>query len=380
MVVNHFLRWIDTASVAERAAAAAALARAYIGPELEFEDRCAAEAALTLLLDDPSPKVRYALAEALALSRLAPLQVIHALVADHPEIADLVIKRSPLLTDGDLIDRVTTCEEPVQRSIAERPNVSKAVAAALAEVGAAPACLALLRNEGADIAALSFRRIAERHGDVARLREAMLADPRLPADCRHLLLQKLATALKGSRLVLALVGKERGERITRDACLKASLVLIDRTAAEDHAALVEHLRLRGEITASFVVRLVAHGKIDFFGAVLSALTGKDMGRIRALLSGGRDLALRALFRAAGLAESTHDVIVRALMVWREVANGKRVAGTQEVSWLMLEALGATPGRPGPAPRQAELAALVRSIHLDALRENARGHALAIAAA
>ena len=35
---------------------------------------------------------------------------------------------------------------------------------------------------------------------------------------------------------------------------------------------------------------------------------------------------------------------------------------------------------GGAGAQSDLAALMKSIHLDALRENARGHALAIAAA
>ena len=59
MVVSHFLKWIYTAKAGERAAAAGALARAYVDRDLPFEDRCAAEAALTLLLDDPSAKVRH---------------------------------------------------------------------------------------------------------------------------------------------------------------------------------------------------------------------------------------------------------------------------------------------------------------------------------
>ena len=131
MVVSHFLRWIDTARVSQRAAGAAALARAYVASELAFEDRCAAEAALTYLLDDPSAKVRYALAEALAIHRLAPLQIIHALASDQDEIADLVLKRSPLLTDGDLIDRIAMGTEGVQCSIAGRALVSKSVAPVL---------------------------------------------------------------------------------------------------------------------------------------------------------------------------------------------------------------------------------------------------------
>ena len=380
MVINHFLRWVETARVSERAAAASALAKAYVARELAFEDRCAAEAALTFLLDDPSAKVRYALAEALAMHRLAPPQIIHVLASDRDDIADLVLTRSPLLADGDLIDRVAAGTEGVQRSIAGRASVSKSVAAAVAEVGCADACLVLLGNDGADIATLSFRRMAERFGAMPKLREAMLADRRLPADCRHLLLVKLGAALKDAPLVVALMGRARGERIMREACIRASLTLIDRTRADEHEALVEHLRLAGDLTTAFIIRMVAHGKIDFFASVLGTLAGREAARVRTLLAGGRDLALAALFRNAGLPERAHGVILQALKIWREVANGRRVAGAQEVSWLMLKSLNACPGQSGPADHHAELAGLIRSIHLEVLRENARGHARALSAA
>ncbi len=373
MVVSHFLKWLSTARVSERAAAAAALARAYVDRELPFEDRCAAEAALTLLLDDASSKVRQSMAEALAMSRHAPVQIIAALASDQPEVAGPVLACSPLLTDTDLIDRVATGQKATQKLIAGRPVVSMTVSAALAEIGDAEACAALLANGGADIASLSFRRMAERHGHLAAVREALIVDARLPADCRHMLLVKLGETLKGSPLVQALMGAARADRIMRDACVKASLMLIEGTCAEEHAALVEHLRLRGDLTASFLVRTIAHGKVDFFGSALVALTGRAQHHVRALLAGGHDIALKALLAAAGLAATTHAVLLRALKVWREVANGKRTAGVQEVSWLMLKELGGQGA-------EGDLAALVKKIHLDALRENARGHALAIAAA
>ena len=65
------------------------------------------------------------------------------------------------------------------------------VAAAIAEIAGPKACIILLANSGADIASLSFRRMAERHGHIAALREALIADARLPADFRHMLLAKL---------------------------------------------------------------------------------------------------------------------------------------------------------------------------------------------
>lgn len=373
MSVERFLKWIDTARVAERAAAAAALARAYVQKELPFEDRCAAEAALTLLLDDPSAKVRAAMAEVLSMSRHAPLQVVSVLADDQPEVAGPILARSPLLTDADLIDRVASGSAVTQKLIADRPAVSMALAAAIAEVGETEACVLLLANTGADIASLSFRRMAERHGDLALVREALIADPRLPSDCRHMLLVKVGEALKRSPLIAALMSPARAERVMREACVKASMTLIEGTRSDEHAALIEHLRLRGDLTASFLIRTVAHGKVDFFGAVMVALSGQAEARVRALLAGGHDTALSALFRSAGLAAATHRVMLVALKVWREVANGKRVAGAQEVSWLMLKELG-------DAPASSDLAGLLKSIHIEALRDNARRHALAIAAA
>jgi uncharacterized protein (DUF2336 family) len=380
MVVAQFLKWIDTAKVSERAAAAAALGRAYLSPEISFEDRCAAEAALTLLLEDPSWKVRYALAETLSISRHAPAQVISALAADQPDVATIVLARSPVLTDADLIDRVAAGGEKAQCAIAMRPAISMAVAAALAEVGTAEACRQLLLNQGAEIAALSYRRLAERHGDDGAVREAMLADPKLPADCRHTLVMKVGEALKGAPIVIALMGHARAGRITREACVKASVTLIERTSPAEHGALVEHLRMRGELTPGFIVRTVALGKIDFFGAVLVSLTGQNAERVRSLLAGGRDNAVAALLRAAKLPRSMDAALLTALGVWRDVANGKRLAGAQEVTWLMLKAINAAPGQSGAAEDARELASLLKSIHLDELRANARGHALAIAAA
>jgi len=377
-VIQHFLKWVRTAKASERAAAAAALARAYIQKELAFEDRMAAEAALTLLLDDPSAKVRLALSETLSLSRRAPAQVVAALAADQPEVAAPILVRSPLLSDTDLVDRVAAGDPMVQLLVAGRPRLSLALAAAIAEVGTAAACQALLANGGAQIAALSFRRIIERHGERSALRRALVARQDLPSDCRHMLVIRVGEALSAAPFVQALIGPERAEKLAQEACVKASVALIEATDRREHAALVEHLRLRGDLTSSFLVRTVAYGKVDFFGAALVALSKQNEARIQSLLAGGREAALTALFSRAGLKPVTHAPLLAALRIWREIAKGRRIAGPQEVSWHMLEALE-TASAGSQADREA-LAGLLRRIHLQALRENARAQALALAAA
>ena len=108
MIVRQFLHWIRTAPAAERGDATSALARAYLYSDLTPDDRAAAEGALIMLLDDPSPLVRAELARALAFSEQAPPPVILGLASDQPEVASWVLEHSPLLVDADLVDAVAT--------------------------------------------------------------------------------------------------------------------------------------------------------------------------------------------------------------------------------------------------------------------------------
>ncbi len=135
MSIQHYLKMIDNASVAQRCHAAAALAHTYLQTDLDFDERCSTEAVLTLLLDDPSPKVRLALAEAFSTSAHAPVHIVASLARDQIEVATYILGRSTSLSDADLIDCVAGGCGEAQRIIAARPRVSFAVSAAIIEIG-----------------------------------------------------------------------------------------------------------------------------------------------------------------------------------------------------------------------------------------------------
>ena len=123
MIVRHFLDWVRTAPAGKRAEATAALARAYLYSDLSADDAAAAEGAMLMLLDDPSPLVRRALADALAASPSAPPAVMMALAADQPQIAAPVLALSPLFVDADLVNAVATGNEEIQIAIASRSGL-----------------------------------------------------------------------------------------------------------------------------------------------------------------------------------------------------------------------------------------------------------------
>src|ERR1700759_4749951 len=108
MIVRQFISWIKTAPAGERAEATRALARAWLISDLTEEDRAASEGALLMLLDDPSPLVRQAMAEVFARSFDAPAAIVQALSLDQPSVALPVLEHSPLLIDADLVDIVST--------------------------------------------------------------------------------------------------------------------------------------------------------------------------------------------------------------------------------------------------------------------------------
>src|SRR5690606_38445259 len=125
----------------------------------------------------------------------APRVVVHALAADQPEVALPVLERSPLLLEDDLVDLVATGHREAQITIAGRPMLPPSIAAAIAEVAVAEACLTLLENANAAIPAFSIDRIVERFGHLAAIRENLTARHDLPMATRQALLSKLSRTL-----------------------------------------------------------------------------------------------------------------------------------------------------------------------------------------
>src|SRR6478672_11597178 len=120
MIVRQFLHWVRQAPPGERAEATSALARAYLYSDLSPDDLAAAEGAMIMLLDDPSPLVRRALSDAFASADKAPRIVVHALASDQADVALPVLAHSPMLDEDDLVDLIGNGEADVQVAIAGR--------------------------------------------------------------------------------------------------------------------------------------------------------------------------------------------------------------------------------------------------------------------
>jgi uncharacterized protein (DUF2336 family) len=369
MIVRQFLQWVRTAPAGLRAEATGALARAYLYSDLSEDDRSAAEGAMVMLLDDTSPMVRRALAEALGSSLEAPPAVIHALANDQPEIAAIVLERSELFIDADLVEIVATGEIAIQTAIASRPWLQRSVAAAIAEVGAAEACLTLVENPDADIAPFSVDRIAERHGQLAAIREALLSRDDLPASTRQALVAKLSEAL-----VEFVTGREwlapaRAQRVAREACEKAT-VTIAAAVPDESAALARHLRSTGQLTVGLILRAVLSGNISLFAGALAELSGMPAMRVRAIVQDRSTASFRALYEKAGLPASTYPAFREAVAMLRDRRYAHEIGGLGRLKRRLIERVLESCAR-SELGEIEPLLMLLRRFATEAAREEAR---------
>jgi uncharacterized protein (DUF2336 family) len=321
--IENFLRWARQAPVVARASAARQLARAYLWPGLPENERYEAEVAMTVLLDDTAIEVRMALAEALSRSDKAPAHVVTALAADAEPIALTMAARSPVILDSELVDMVAIRGEQMQVAIAGRPFLSRAVSAAIGEVGSSDACRALVSNPGARVPRFTLDRIVSRFGDSPELRSALLERRDLPLEVRQVLLGKLAEALRELIVAHGWTTPERAETVTRDAHECATIAASFEAPAENMPALVAQL-IEGEaLTPAFMIRAVAAGQTLLFETALSALANVPRGRVSALIASGRTSNLRALLQKAKLPQKTFPVFAAAIDVIRkgEVGEG-----------------------------------------------------------
>src|SRR5258705_2203485 len=283
MIVRQFISWIRTAPAGERAEATRALARAWLISDLSNDDRVGAEGALLMLLDDPSPLVRQAMAEAFARNAEAPAAIVRALSADQPSVALPVLEHSPLLIDADLVDIVATGNDEVQCAVARRVQLPASVCAAIAEVGSASAALELIENPYAALAPFSWDRIVERHGHLAAIRESMLVLDGLPAATRMALAAKLSDTLGQFVAARNWLSADRAGRIASEARDRSTVNIAARSRGEDMRGLVRHLRAAGQLTAGLILRALLSSNLELFDCALAELSGLPLARVCPLL-------------------------------------------------------------------------------------------------
>jgi uncharacterized protein (DUF2336 family) len=369
MIVRHFLGWIRTAPAGERAEATRALARAFLFSDMSSDDLAATEGALLMLLDDPSPLVREAMATVFAHTPDAPPAIVRALCADQVSVALPILECSPLLLDADLVDIVAGGSTEVQCAVARRTDLPTSICAAIAEVGCVDACLILIDNPGAELAQISLDRIVERFGHIAAVREQLLDSHELPAATRLALVAKLSGALVNFVTTRNWLSADRAEMAATEACERSTVNIAATSQTQDLRALVRHLRETGQLTAGLILRALLSGNTEMFELAIAELTGMSEARVGAILNERAGSGLVALLTRAGFPQSTFSAFRAALAATEELGFVGTVDGAARLRRRMVERVLTSCAH--DAATTEALLTLLRRFEMESAREEAR---------
>lgn len=378
MIIRRFLTWIEAAPAEQRADAANALARAYLESELTPEDREIADAALTLLLDDPSPEVRLGLARAIAPAPNAPHHIVVALAEDRADIAALVLAQSPLILDVEAIDWLGRGEALIERAIASRRTVSTVLCDALCAAAGERAITTLLENPGVTYTANGLITLSRRLGAVAKIRTMLLEIKTLPTEAREVLLHHHAEQLGAFVLDRGWLSSQQVSRITSEAVEKGTTTLVSWAKENELDALIDHLMEEKRLTAAFMLRSLCSGNIDLFERTMARLVGVDQRRMRSIVRSGNVSAFSAAYAKSSLPAEAFDVFAAALSVTCQWHASPQISEVRQLPRRIMEEILS---RCGGAPEGASITSsmrLLRRLAADAARDSARHFAQEVA--
>ncbi len=297
----------------DRGRAAHLAAKAYLAHTGPADEHAALYAAMIGFLDDPSVRVRAALAYGLLHAMEAPRLLLLALLQDSEIISRAVVQYSPALIDADLVGLVRRGGLPMLHAVALRERISARLAETLIARGERAVTMKLLQRNDVPVPADLMNTLAIEQGGLdAELRGALLARDNLPATARLSLVEAAVAALKGARMVAGAVAADRLDRLLRDGMDTALTAIGEGEAESDAKPFAEALVAREKLSARIMLHAVVNGHVLFFADCLAALAETPRDKVFSLLETGSRAALNALLSRCGLGESVRNLVARLI--------------------------------------------------------------------
>lgn len=294
-----------------RGRAAHLAAQAYLMHSGPADEHAALYASLIGFLDDPSVRVRAALAYGLLHAVEAPRPILLALLQDSEVIARAVVQYSPALIDADLIGLVRKASLGMLGAVALRERISPRLAEALVARNERTILLKLLPRDDVPIPLSLLSALAAEQGIAdAEIRGQLLGRADLPAAARLLLVEAAIGFLRQARIVRGAVAAPRLERILRDSLDTALTTIGEDEAHADATGFAAGLVERERLSARVMLHAVVNGQVLFFADCLATLAETSREKVFTLLETGSRPALNALLVRCGLGEGVRNLVAR----------------------------------------------------------------------
>ena len=285
----------------ERAAAAHKICRAFETNPLTDDDRARAQDILRVMARVAADLVRRALAVTLKSSPLVPHDVAMRLARDIDSIAMPMLEASPAFTDADLAEIVRIGGPVQQAAIAKRPRVSQTLTRAFADHGGEHAVEVVCANDNADFAEQTLQAIVQKFEQSERVLAAVAYRASLPLSVTEKLVSLVGDEVRDHLLNHHEISAELALEVVVGARERATVDLVDQAGrTADVKNFVLHLHANERLTASLLLRVLAHGHMTFLEWGLAELASVPHHRTWLMIHDAGPLGLKAIYDRAGL--------------------------------------------------------------------------------
>lgn len=297
----------------ERGQAAHLAAQAYLMHTGPADEHAALYASLIGFLDDPSVRVRGALAYGLLHATEAPRPILLALLQDSEVIARAIAQYSPALIDADLIGLVRSTSITMLHAVALRERISARVAQAMIVRQVRSVTLKILQRPDIPVPFDLLAGLAAELGLAdAEIRGALLDREDLPAGARLALVEASVSALRVARIVKGAVAAPRLDRLFRDSMDNALTAIGEGEAVSGGTPFASELVATERVSARVLLHAVVNGHVMFFADCLSALAETPREKVFTILETGSRSALNALLSRCGFSPAVSNLIARLI--------------------------------------------------------------------
>lgn len=285
----------------ERALAARKLCTTMDRTRLTDDDRALAADILRVMAADAAELVRKAIAETLQASAVVPRDVAVKLARDVESVCLPLLAHSPAFSDDDLAEIVRLGGPVRQVAIAKRPELTRTVTDSLAEHGGERAIATACANPGADFAETALKRVVDRFEQSERVLAAVAYRQVLPLSITERLITLVSDQVRDHLVTHHAVTAEAALTIATGVAERATVDLVDQAGkTADVRGFVAHLNAEKRLTASLLLRGLAHGHMTFFEHGVAELAGVPHHRTWLMIHDAGPLGMRAIYERAGL--------------------------------------------------------------------------------
>ena len=264
---------------------------------------------------DADERVRMALSANLKECPFLPHEIALTLANDVETFSKPILAFSPILTDGDLIEIISSQGEEKQKEIASRSSVSPNVSDALIDTRNEVVVSTLVANDRAEISTNSMQRVLDDFESSDLVKSSMVGRSSLPMEVSERLVTMVSNKLQQELIGRHELSSDQISDLILQAREKATLGLLGGDGnKQDARRLIVHLYQNDRLTPTIMLRALCMGDMDFFEGSVAVRSQVPLSNARAILHSRDRTTISSILKKADLPAPLRPAFAAAIAV------------------------------------------------------------------